>query len=344
MSCRIRGIGSCLPSRVVPNAEVGALTEIAPERIAALFDVEERRWARGLEGPAPAPGQRCSDLAASAASAALADAELAIGDVDTLVTVSTTPDYLTPTLDYLVATKLGLAGVRTFDLRAACAGVFRAFALVDALTACGATERALIVTAETFSPFFRFGPDVSRNHRLQTVLYADGASAFVVERTAGDAGALAGLTVRLTDGGGLPSPSGFPGMLSALPPEPTSYEHGDYLGTQDFRAVLEHGSRLFWQAGRAVLDAAGRELADCRYVLTHQATGRMHVHAERLGIPPAMLPTNIARVGNTVSASIGILMDELHRAGRLHAGDRLLLVAAESSSWSYGGMLLTWGR
>ena len=42
------------------------------------------------------------------------------------------------------------------------------------------------------------------------------------------------------------------------------------------------------------------------------------------------------------AASIGILMDDLHRAEKFEEGDRLLIVAAESSSWSYGGMLVTW--
>src|SRR5262249_23611143 len=104
------------------------------------------------------------------------------------------------------------------------------------------------------------------------------------------------------------------------------------------------GSRLFWLAGRTVLDAVGLELQDCACVLTHQATGRMHAHAEKLGVPAAMLPTNIAKVGNTGGASIGILMDELHRTSKLHRGDRLLVVAAESSSWTHAGMLVPWSR
>lgn len=343
MSCRIRGIGSFLPPRIVTNAEVGALTGLAPERIRALFDVEERRWVRREDSPAPMPGLRCSDLGVGAAHAALADADLAADEIDTIVTVSTTPDYMTPTLDYLVASKLGLKDVQTFDLRSPCAGVFRAFHIVDALCAAGRTQRALIVTAETFSPFFRFGPEAPKNHRLNTVLYADGAAAFVVERAPETARVIDGLTIRTT-GNAMASPLTFAGMLSAFPPAHDVFESGEYLGHQDFHAVLEHGSRLFWQAGRSVLDATGRELVDCRYVLTHQATGKMGCHAEKLGVPAAMLPTNIARVGNTVGASIGILMDELHQAGKFSRGDRLLVVAAESSSWSYGGMLVTWDR
>jgi 3-oxoacyl-[acyl-carrier-protein] synthase-3 len=341
MSCRLRGIGSFLPPRVVTNAEVGALSGIAPERIATLFEIRERRWVRDTDSATPAAGLVCSDLGAAAARAALADAALEPGDIDTLVTVSTTPDFMTPALDYLVAAKLGLASVQTFDLRAPCAGLFRAFLLLDALCARGVTRRALVVCAETYSPFFRFGPEIPKDHRLNTVLYADGAAALVVERTDDPAQAITGLTVRTTGDGAAP-PVSFGGMLGATPPVPGLYERAAYLGHQDFRAVLERGTRLFWQAGRSVLDAAGAELDDCRYVLTHQATGNMRKHAEKIGVPPEKLPTNIEHVGNTVAASIGILMDELHRDGRLTAGDRLLVVAAESSSGTYAGMLLPW--
>jgi len=343
MSCRLRGIGSFLPPRVVTNAEVGPLAGVAPERIASLFDVEERRWVRHGGSPDPAPGFRCSDLGVAAAEAAMIDALVTKDAIDTLVTVSTTPDYMTPTLDYVIASKLGLRDALTIDLRSPCAGVFRAFLLVDALCAAGRTSRALIVTAETFSPFFRFGADVPKNHRLNTVLYADGAAAFVVEAVPPSERAITGFTVRTT-GDTSESALTFGGMLSAFPPAPGRYESAEYLGYQDFRTVLEKGSQLFWQAGRSVLDAAGAELDDCKYVITHQATGKMHQHAERLGVPAAKLPTNIARVGNTVSASIGILMDELYRRGDFATGDRLLLVAAESSSWSYGGVLVTWDR
>ena len=332
-----------MPPRVVTNAEVGALAGVPAERIAALFDVQERRWVRAHESPAPLPGLGCSDLGVAAAKAALADADLDVAAIDTLVTVSTTPDYMTPTLDHLVASKLGLRDAQTFDLRSPCAGLFRAFLLVDGLCALGRTRRALIVTTETLSPFFRFGPDVPKNHRLHTVLYADGAAAFVVEPAPTPELAIRGITIQTT-GDGRVSPLTFGGMLSAFPPDLATYESGAYLGHQDFRAVLEHGSRLFWRAGRTVLDAAGLEITDCKFVLTHQATGKMHVHAETLGVPAGMLQTNIARVGNTVGASIGILLDEMHRGGRLSMGDRLLLVAAESSSWSYGGMLVTWNR
>jgi 3-oxoacyl-[acyl-carrier-protein] synthase-3 len=343
MSCHLRGIGSFLPPRVVTNAEVGALSGVAPERIAALFDVEERRWVRRLDAAEPAPGLRCSDLGVAAAQAALTDALLTPAAIDTIVTVSTTPDFMTPTLDYVIASKLGLANVQTIDLRSPCAGLFRAFLLVDALCAAGRTQRALIVTAETFSPFFRFGPEVPKNHRLNNVQYSDGAAAFVIEAVPSAESTVRGLTVRMT-GDQTESALTFAGMLSAFPPAPGRYESCEYLGYQDFRAVLEKGSRLFWEAGRTVLDAAGAELDDCRYVITHQATGKMHAHAEKLGVPAAKLPTNIARVGNTVGASIGILMDEMYRRGTFTTGDRLLIVAAESSSWSYGGMLLTWDR
>lgn len=260
--------------------------------------------------------------------------------VDTIVTISTTPDLMIPPLDYVISSKLELRGRATFDLRAPCAGLFRAIMLVDALIASGRSECALIIGAETFSPFFRFGPGVPIDHRLSCVLYADGAGAIVVEP--GDARGLGLQSLVLhcaTDG----SPPGltFPGHMSAMPPG--GADTMAYLGYQDFRAVLDRGSDLFGRAGDEVLRATKTELADYKFVLTHQATGNMRAIAERHGVPASKLPINIDHVGNTVAASILIVLDELDTAGRLDRGDRLMFLAAESSTWSYAGLSLLWG-
>ena len=57
--------------------------------------------------------------------------------------------------------------------------------------------------------------------------------------------------------------------------------------------------------------------------------------AERLNIPQERVYRNVSRYGNTSSASIGICLDELNRAGKLKKGDVVLLTA-------FGGGL-TWG-
>jgi 3-oxoacyl-[acyl-carrier-protein] synthase-3 len=342
MHCRVIGVGSHLPSRIVTNEELGPMVHIRPQRIEELFSIRERRWVRGPDAPTPAEGQHCSDLGAEAARRAIQVAHIDPATIDTLVTVSTTPDFITPSLDYLVGAKLGLRDVIAFDLRAACAGLFRAVVLVDSLVRAGRCQRALIVAAEAISPFFRFGPEVPKDHRLNTVLYADGAGALLLERTDDELVGIQGVLARTT--GDLARPGvAFSGILSAMPPTAERFHAMDYLGYHDFHVVLARGGELTRQAAEEMARLTGTTVDDYKFFVTHQATGNLRRIGAQHGIPPDRMPTNIERVGNTVGASILILLDELARDGALQQGDKLLLFTAESSTWSYGSMALVWG-
>ena len=68
----------------------------------------------------------------------------------------------------------------------------------------------------------------------------------------------------------------------------------------------------------------------------HQANQRIiDFVVKKLGLDPARCTGNIARTGNTSSASIPLLLDELVRGGALTSGQRALCVG-------FGGGL-TWG-
>jgi 3-oxoacyl-[acyl-carrier-protein] synthase-3 len=329
---------------VVSTTEVAALLDLDRAKIIRLFDIQERRWARRIDAPDPADEQCCSDLAVNAGRNALAIASLGPEDIDTLIVASTTPDVVIPSLDYLVASKLGLRNVTGITIQAPCTGLFRGVLTAESLMQAGRCQRALVICAETCSPFFRLEKDLSMEQRLSQALFADGAGAIVLEALGQDEAVVGidGLTVQTT---GDPQPPGlqFTGMLSATPPTAERFGARDYLGYHDFCRVLTGGSNLTKRAAEAVFARTGTSYADYRWVLTHQATGNLRTLGRRIGIPPEKMPTNIERVGNTVAASILILLDELCREGLVSPGDRLLLITAESSSWSYAGMAVTWG-
>ena len=94
--------------------------------------------------------------------------------------VTTTPDSLNPPPDAIIARNLGITGIPTFSLQAPGTGMFRAAELASALAPRLAGRPILIVTAETPSPFFRFGPGIATEQVLNSVLYADGAGALVL--------------------------------------------------------------------------------------------------------------------------------------------------------------------
>jgi 3-oxoacyl-[acyl-carrier-protein] synthase-3 len=58
-------------------------------------------------------------------------------------------------------------------------------------------------------------------------------------------------------------------------------------------------------------------------------------------IPPGRWFSNLATKGNTGSASIFIILEELFHSGRLRKGERLLCLIPESGRFSMAYMLLT---
>ena len=59
------------------------------------------------------------------------------------------------------------------------------------------------------------------------------------------------------------------------------------------------------------------------------------------GIPEHKWFTNLASKGNTGSASLLIILDELVKSGRLRSGDKILCAVPESARFTYCWMQLT---
>ena len=97
-------------------------------------------------------------------------------------------------------------------------------------------------------------------------------------------------------------------------------------------------------AGAAVL-GKGDGLAgeDVALVIPHQANYRIINEARRRipDIAPEKFCINIDRYGNTSSASVPILLDEMNRAGKIHEGD-LIILAAFGGGLSAGAMIIRW--
>jgi 3-oxoacyl-[acyl-carrier-protein] synthase-3 len=77
-----------------------------------------------------------------------------------------------------------------------------------------------------------------------------------------------------------------------------------------------------------VIREAGLQLSDIAWVIPHQANARIiDAAARKLDIPEERFGMNIDRYGNTSAASIGILLDEMNREGKIKKGDYLAFSA-----------------
>jgi len=84
----VRGVGACLPPRVIANAEMATIVDTTDEWIVQRTGIRQRHVA--------GDGETTSTLATRAAEAALANAGLKPADIDLIVVATSSPDYTFP--------------------------------------------------------------------------------------------------------------------------------------------------------------------------------------------------------------------------------------------------------
>ena len=93
-----------------------------------------------------------------------------------------------------------------------------------------------------------------------------------------------------------------------------------------------------------VLSQAGLSKDDITYYVLHQANFRiLDFIRHRFGIDSTKVPMNVDKYGNTSSASIPMLLDELNRDGKLTKGD-LLAFSAFGAGFTSGACIIEWNK
>ena len=316
---RILGTGSALPALTGTNDDLAKFLDTSDEWI---------RTHTGIESRQVITDETLLQLAARAANAALENAGLTSADIDYLLCSTVQADTVTPSLGCVLQAEIG-AACPALDINGACAGFLYALDLADALLKAGKAARVLVVCAEGMSRM------VDWSDRSTCVLFGDGAGAAVVD---GGEGLLA---TRLTSAGDAtflnmhPSPGNSPFATSHLPMRALYMD-----GPEIYRFAVSHSVKDL----RAVCEAAGVALEDVDHFLLHQANKRIIDAARvRLKQPEEKFPLNVQVRGNTSSASVPILLDEVSRAGRLRPGD-ILAMSAFGAGLTTGACVLRWTK
>jgi 3-oxoacyl-[acyl-carrier-protein] synthase-3 len=263
--------------------------------------------------------QYTSDLACTATGALLASMGLAPDKVRALMVCTQTPDHLIPGVSSLVHGRLSLArDCFVIDLNQGCSGFVLGTQLMTAWLrshgGCG-----VLVNADVYSRLIR------KDDLTTRILFGDAATAtlFSTRRQ--------GLRViynrSFADGTGYES---FVARGSAIRPD-----EGKPAGIfMDGPGILNFALRAVPEAISCALADLGLQLTDIRMVLFHQANGFVVGQlARKLGLSDDQAPQNCGELGNTVSASIPLLLME--QMDVLQTGDRVLAVGF--------GVGLSWG-
>lgn len=110
----------------------------------------------------------------------------------------------------------------------------------------------------------------------------------------------------------------------------------------DGAAVLAFAQREVQPTVEEILRRNDLRLSQVKLVLFHQASHHaLHILHKQLDLSPDQTFSNITHFGNTVSASLPILLKDAETAGRLERGD-LVLIVGFGVGFSWGACLMRW--
>lgn len=320
----VLGTGSCLPKRVLTNADLEAMVDTTDEWISTRTGIKTRR----ISGP----GEETSMLAAGAARQALAMAGLDPTAIDIILLGTVSSEMSMPSCACLVQKELGAVNAFAFDLNAACSGFIYALDMADAYLKRDPDLKIMVIGAETLSS------RVNWQDRDTCVLFGDGAGACLVSGAAKGSGIIAS---KMFSDGRLFDLLCMDSALGMNPDLANHQNQGSFIRMIG-RDVFRYAVRAMVGGVEHVLAQSGLTVDDIKLFIPHQANIRIVKSlTERLNVPAEKIYVNIDKYGNTSAASIPIALDEANREGRLQKND-LLLCCAFGSGFTWGASIIRW--
>ncbi|MBR6256423.1 MAG: ketoacyl-ACP synthase III [Lachnospiraceae bacterium] len=324
MTIRISGTGGALPDKILTNSELEKTVDTSDAWIRERTGIGARHIAQN---------ETVASLAAEACRKALSDAGRNAEDVELILVASTSSEMLLPCIACQVQSETGAVNAAAFDINAACAGFLFALQTANAYIASGIYRNALVVGAEVLSRI------VDWKDRSTCVLFGDGAGAVFAEACDEE-----GMGIRAM----LQGSDGRRGVvLQCRAGHYTETDHElfpykDPFIHMDGSEVYKFAVRTIPECIEQVLEQAGLKACDIDLYILHQANIRIIGSiAKRLGVDEDRFPHNLEHVGNTSSAAIPLLLDELNKSGKIKRGAKLVL-SGFGAGLTYGACVMRW--
>jgi 3-oxoacyl-[acyl-carrier-protein] synthase-3 len=351
---RIVSTGVSLPGEPLTNEDLEQLVGPLPQDVLEGIQVERRHW---IVDPATGEHRTSnSSMAADAAREALRAAEIEPEMVDLLVTSTASPEYHLPPMVTFVQERLGLESCATMEIRSGCAGFVEALDVARLYLERGTYETAVVIGSESISPllvpvFRGKDPDTIRmRDRMNPYNFGDGAGAVVLTAEEGEDGdGVLGAAMACVGGRKAAGMQVIGGATHAPIHEQLEAKRLVELKVD----VVESGRftpHVLTEALTKVLERSGLQ-ADAidLCIIPEGNAGYMVDELEEAGLlTPEWLALqgkiyeNLADVGATGSAAVPLALDDAWKRGRLSSGDRVMLLAIETSKWKYAGMVVAW--
>ena len=337
LNIKITGTGSVIPQKVLPNAgfskhsffDASGLPIDNPnieiiEKFKAITGIDQRRYIKDH--------QTVVDIAIEAAEIAIADSNIDPETIDYIIFAHNVGDIALNSnqVDTLpsLASKLK-AGLKiknpecvAYDILFGCPGWIEGVIQAKAFIKAGMAKKCIVIGADTLSR-------VLDHSDRDSMIYADGAGATIIEETNDQGGILSHKTVTYTSEGEA---------------EFIFYGHSNNLGKGKKyikmygRKVYEFALNKVPLAIQSCLEASGESIDSVSKIFIHQANLKMDeaiikrfYRLYKKPAPEGILPMNIQEFGNSSVATIPTLFDLVSKqnyAGHsIKKGDLIIFAA-----------------
>lgn len=304
VTAAIRAIGTYLPAGSVDNAPICEGFGRDPQFLADKLGFLSRRTKADSEAVSDMCVRAFEDLERHDA----VDRER----LGLLIVVTQNPEQKIPHTAAIVHQKLGLSRqCMTFDISQGCAGYIHGLAVAGALMLTQSIDEAVLITCDPYSGI------VDPNDLATAMIFGDAATATLLTRK--------GPGFRLSDAAFGTAPDSW-GCLTCR----------DTL-FMDGRQILSNVVHEVPQTIRELLGRNGLRNEDVDYFALHQASRHaIEKLREALDVDPARAPFVAGHIGNTVSSSIPLMLQD-----RINAqAPGLILACGFGVGFSWGAGIL----
>ncbi len=336
------GTGSYVPTKQIKNEyfhenefydstgeRIPSPNEEVTEKFREITTIEERRYAED--------DQVTSDLALIAAERAIESAKIDKEKLDYIIFahnfgethVNNMRIDILPTMAARLKQKLGIANPNAvaYDILFGCPGWVQAVIQADYYIRSGDAKKVLVVGADVLSR-------VSDPHDRDSMIYADGAGAAIMEGVESDT------PIGIIGHNSRSDALDYAQMLHM------GYSYNKELAEREDLYLKMNGRRLYQYALenvpktiKAGLDKLNMHISRVKKVLIHQANGKMDdailarlykLYNEKV-VPHEVMPMTISWLGNSSVATVPTLLDMIVRKNmeshQLDSGDNIVLAS-----------------
>lgn len=324
----IKGLSACVPKTILENSDLSIFTPEESEKFIAATGVKRRRIA---------DSDVCtSDLCYHAAERLISDLGWSKDEIDCLIFVTQTPDYILPATSGLLQNRLNLkTEILALDISLGCSGWIYGLNVISNLLAGGQLKKGLLLVGDTISKI------CSAEDKSTYPLFGDAGTATALEYDQQSQGIKFHLA---TDGSGAETiiipDGGFRNQFTPKSLIKQSFEGG--INRSDSDLALD-GMNVFSFGISKAPDSVNKlqeqyeinpESVD--FYLFHQANLFMNEKIrKKLKIPIEKVPYSLADFGNTSSASIPLTICQQLR-GELKAGEHSIVACGFGVGLSWG--------